>query len=107
MGTFIGFPIPNSNDLYILVFNSTITSELLENPYWLSRACKCEALHQAAKDKLLEAQELIDEGLNKHATDWSRPQSFLLQEATYLPASWSKDKAHFVFPGPWKTDVCF
>ena len=34
----------------LLVFHSTITSEFLENPRWLSRACQCEALHQAAHD---------------------------------------------------------
>ena len=54
----------------------------------------------------MEAEELINEGLRKYSTDWSRSQSFLLQD-TPAETSWSKDKAHFVFPGPWKTDVCF
>ena len=92
----------------LLVFNSTITSEFLENPRWLSRACQCQALHQAAHDKLVETQELIEEGLTKYTTDWSLPQSFLLQDSSSSrPTTWSRDQAHFVFPGPWKTDVCF
>jgi hypothetical protein len=87
---------------------SSLTSELLENPSLLRSSCgHDEKVFLEVTKQLDDLEILIQEGLDKWHADQVTESFLNVDHGSSFETSWSKDKAHFVYTGPWKTDVCF
>ena len=98
----------NTTEYHVALYSS-LTAEFLNNPEKLKATLEFDdKMHKEVIQQLDNLETLIQHGLDTYYNDWNKSDSYIsTANNCSFDTSWSKDRAHFVFAGPWQEDQCF